>query len=618
VTTERGRQGDRNSALWGTGNRGGDSRSNALWGKSGRGAVLLAVASLALMLPLAASAVRDGISKQGNGTTYVAPSLTAFAASHNGGAKVSVIIQSSGGVAGATNAVNNLGLGNGLGNLKNLDLVGGVAVTIPAEKLDKLAQTDGLIVTPDAPLHADAATTYSNQVWPYEAGNAALWADDAKNYAASMPSIAVVDSGVQARADFGTRLVASVNLSSDPTNQTLSDLRGHGTFVAGIAAGSSAGYAGAAPTANLVSVKVMGADGSGSTSDIISACQWILDHKAQYNIKVANFSLHSSIVAPFYYDPLDKAVEKLWFGGVTVVAAAGNYGVAGAPSGVKYSPGNDPFVITVGAADLGGTVGIGNDIVAPWSAWGYTMDGFSKPEVSAAGRYMISAVPATSTLATSRPANVTAPGYMQLSGTSFAAPVVSGSAAQLLARHPSWTPDQVKGALMISARPLPKGALGGGVGEVTVTKANKTAGTANPNKALERFLLNAGTTSQAFDSASWLDAAKTSASWDSASWVDASWLDASWDTASWDSASWDSASWLDASWDSASWLDASWLDASWEDAAEADATSDPSVYTMTSADAADAASDPLLAPDPSVLPPDATTTTTTTTTSLLP
>src|SRR5205814_1804642 len=219
-------------------------------------------------------------------------------------------------------------------------------VTIPANKLDKLGQTNGLIVTPDAPTRPDGFT-YSTQLWPYESGNAVNWFTDGY-YSSSMPSIAVVDSGVQQRADFGSRLLASVNLSSDPNNQTTDDLRGLGTFVAGIAAGASTGHAGAAPSANLVSIKVMGADGSGSTSDIINACQWILDHKAQYNIKVANFSLHSTITAPFGVDPLDRAVEKLWLNGVTVVVAAGNYGSASGPSGVLYSPGDDPVVITVG------------------------------------------------------------------------------------------------------------------------------------------------------------------------------------------------------------------------------------------------------------------------------
>ena len=94
---------------------------------------------------------------------------------------------------------------------------------------------------------------------------------------------------------------------------------------------------------------------------------------------------------------------------------------------MKYSPGDDPFVITVGAAALGGTVRVNDDSVAPWSAWGYTMDGFAKPEVSADGRYMVGPVPSGSSLAIQRADHIVAPGYMQLSGTSFSAPVVSGT-----------------------------------------------------------------------------------------------------------------------------------------------------------------------------------------------
>jgi serine protease AprX len=374
--------------------------------------------------------------------------------------------------------------------------------------------------------------------------------------------------------------------------------------VAGIAAGAATGYAGAAPTANLVSVDVMDDTGTGSTTDIIAACQWILDHKDQYNIRVANFSLHSSIVAPFYYDPLDKAVEQLWFNGITVIAASGNYGKAGGPSGVRYSPGNDPFVVTVGAADLSDTVKTKDDTIAPWSAWGSTMDGFAKPEVSAPGRYMVGPVPATSTLALSRATNVVAPGYMQLSGTSFAAPVVAGAAAQIIARHPNWTPGQVKGALMVSARSIDGVGRAGGVGEITASKAAGLRAAPNANQGLERFVASrSGGSGVAFDAASWLDMAKTNASWDTASWLDASWLDASWDTASWLDASWNDASWLDASWLDASWLDASWLDASWEDAAEGEANAD-GAYELDATQAADLTGD--LAADGDVLPPGAT------------
>src|SRR5205085_4446284 len=107
-----------------------------------------------------------------------------------------------------------------------------------------------------------------------------------------------------------------------------------GTFVAGIAAGSASGYTGAAPSANLVSIDVMDDQGMALTSDVIAAADWIIQNKAAYNIRVANFSLHSTAPASVFWNPLDRAVEKLWFSGVVVVTASGNYGINGQPSGV--------------------------------------------------------------------------------------------------------------------------------------------------------------------------------------------------------------------------------------------------------------------------------------------
>ena len=265
------------------------------------------------------------------------------------------------GVDGAVNAYK--WLAKAVGNVDevngdastSLDLVGGVAVTISAKYVSKLQQVPGLIITPNALVKVSGlkTTLASTQLWPYESGNALMWAGDQFLYAGKTPAIAIVDSGVQPRSDFGTRIVARVNLSTIDGNTSLDDQRGHGTFVAGIAAGAAPDLAGAAPGAPIVSIKVMDANGQAKTSDVINACQWILDHKDQYNIKVANFSLHSSYATNFYRDPLDRAVERLWFGGVTVVAASGNYGTSDTTSsGVTFSPGNDPFVITVGAVDL--------------------------------------------------------------------------------------------------------------------------------------------------------------------------------------------------------------------------------------------------------------------------
>jgi subtilisin family serine protease len=160
------------------------------------------------------------------------------------------------------------------------------------------------------------------------------------------------------------------------------------------------------------------------------------------------------------------------------------------------------------------------------------------------------------------PERVTASGYMWMSGTSFAAPMVSGTAALVLAFHPNWTPDQVKGALMLTAQPTAAG-MALGVGEVNAKAATQVTSPPNPNLALNQFVGSDGAGGLAFDSASWASTATANASWNSASWNNASWSSASWANASWNSASWAQASWSSASWAAASWNSASWAAASW-------------------------------------------------------
>jgi subtilisin family serine protease len=239
-------------------------------------------------------------------------------------------------------------------------------------------------------------------------------------------------------------------------------------------------------------------------------------------------------------------------------------------------------VITVGAVDIGTLFGTLDDSVAPWSAWGSTEDGFAKPELGAPGRYMIGPV-SNGTLKLDRADHVVSPDYMELSGTSFAAPVVAGAAAQLLALHPNWTPDQVKGALMLTAKEsarITNWAIG--VGEANANDAAAVTAPPNPNAALNAFLTNDPANGLVFDAPAWVAAVTADASWSDASWSDASWSDASWANASWAEASWSDASWADASWADASWADASWADASWADGADSDgmgpvALVDPSV-----------------------------------------
>jgi serine protease AprX len=609
VRMNGGKRGEmRSSALWGTGNRGGESRSSALWGKGGRGAITALVAMLAISVPLASSAVQLKHAKLSKHATikktWISPGLLKGAKRHPS-KYVRVIIQSTNGqlspALSAFTHVNQFADDDSGGLDRRLSLINGVAATVRANALPRLMRMPNLIVTPDVQVHVSGFS--SGQLWPYETGLSKGWSGGDAPKAGSVPAIAVVDSGIQpGRTDFGTRVVANVKFSTLPDDSP-GDGRGHGTFVAGIAAGGADTYTGGTPQAPLVSLDVMDDHGVARTSDVIAAAQWILANKSTYNIKVANFSLHSATKSHFFRDPLDAAVEKLWFNGVVVVAAAGNYGYPDKPSGVLYAPGNDPFVITVGAIDLGGTKNIRDDSNAPWSAYGRTPDGFMKPELTAPGRYMVGPVPVGSTLAVEKASNVVAPGYIQLSGTSFAAPVISAAAAQILGKHPEYTPDQVKGALMASTKPVDGAPVGSvGVGEIQVTNASALKAPPNPEKALNQFVKTDLTGGRAFDAVSWSDLAKANVSWDSVSWTDVSWADTAASAVSWADVSWDSVSWADVSWADVSWADVSWADSAYEDAAEGDAAADASAYALTLEQAAEIMADPETAPDPGDLP----------------
>jgi hypothetical protein len=139
--------------------------------------------------------------------------------------------------------------------------------------------------------------------------------------------------------------------------------------------------------------------------------------------------------------------------------------------------------------------------------------------------------------------------------------------------HPTWTPDQVKGALMVTAMPelnVPKGALGVGNADVVKARVYNKTGIPNPNAGLDQFLGKAADGSAVFNAAAWESAAKSNAAWDSAAWSSAAWSDAAWSSAAWSDAAWSDAAWASAAWGTAAWSDAAWSDAAWSDAAWAD------------------------------------------------
>jgi serine protease AprX len=337
--------------------------------------------------------------------------------------------------------------------------------------------------------------------------------------------VAVIDSGVYRTRDLGRRVRVNVNFSA--TKHDAVDHYGHGTFVAGIVAGngSQSGnkYVGVAPRADLLNVRVSDDQGMSTESDVINALQWVLANKAKYNIRVVNLSLNSSTSQSYQTSPLDAACEILWFNGVVVVVSAGNNGTA-----ALFPPANDPFVITVGAADDKGTLGTGDDAVATFSAYGTTESGFAKPELVAPGTNIIGLLPENEKLSMSatHSANRIDRNYFKMSGTSVSAPIVSGAVALLLQDEPNLNPDQVKYRLMATANSNWPGynasMAGAGYLDIYAAVDGTTTQTANTGITASQLLWT-GSTPPVWDSVQWGSVQWSSVQWGSVQWGSVQW-----------------------------------------------------------------------------------------------
>jgi subtilisin family serine protease len=477
-------------------------RTAVPWAVTVAGTLVLALTTPMLSVGTAATVTVAGSDAK---TIPAVPQSLLDAASAQPDAMFRVVVQGGGGirsaaVGDAVTAVKTALPASATKVRRKFSAIDGVAATLTGRQILRLAKWRGIsAITPDTTLRS---TGYENaEMWRQTSNLQQLSVPSGTSPLPQAPAIAIIDSGIDATrtADFGSRVVASVNVSSRAPGAT-GDQQGHGTMVAGVAAGASALYPGGAPNAQLVDVRTADANGESLASDVIAGIDWILAHRAQYGIRVVNLSMVGDRQTSFQSDPLNKAVERLWFSGIVVVAAAGNTGTGTGEVDMSAAPGNDPFVITVGAVDQTLTSATGDDVVAPWSSYGHTVDGFAKPELSAPGRYLVMPVPPASTIATALPDRVVAPGYMWMSGTSFAAPVVSGAAAQLLARHPDWTPDQVKGALMLTARALgqPKAPVDLGTAAGYAVLAGSTVTSTGPTTVTGNLGLSPGTSVTGF------------------------------------------------------------------------------------------------------------------------
>ena len=275
--------------------------------------------------------------------------------------------------------------------------------------------------------------------------------------------VAVLDTGVDTgHPDLAGRVAEARNFTEDPAP---GDLVGHGTHVASIIAGSGAAsggrYRGVAPDATLLAGKVCETSFC-TDSAILAGMQWAA---VEQRADVVNMSLTGPDTPET--DPLEEAVARLTAEtGALFVVSAGNDGDF-APVG---SPGTADAALSVGAVDR-------DDELADFSSRGPRVgDDAVKPDLTAPGVEIVAARAADGVIG-----DPAGEGYVSLSGTSMAAPHVTGAVALLAQQHSAWTAGQLKATLMASARPHPGlSAYAQGAGRVDVARAIGQTVTSDP------------------------------------------------------------------------------------------------------------------------------------------
>ncbi len=437
-------------------------------------------------------------------------------------------------------------------------------------------------------------------------------------------TVALIDTGVAPVRGLNdrARVLRGPDLSyeSQRAGTRYVDGFGHGTHMAGIIAGrdttfdprnpSPGTFAGVAPDAELLSLKVATGDGGADVTQVIAAIDWVVAHRQDrgMDVRVLNLSYGTLSTQPWQVDPLAAAVENAWRNGILVVAAGGNDG-AGQP---LLMPAIDPHVLAVGAVDHGGTAGVLDDSVASFSNSG---DRTRRPDLLAPGKSVVSLRVRKSFADQLHPEGrvpgTNAKRYFRGSGTSQAAAATSGAAALLFEARPGLTPNQAKAILMRTARPLLSLDPAQGQGVVAVDDAVSFAQTVRslPSSSAPTQVSNGSGTLEdtrggehvidpftgealvgevdalgsPWDAAAWMSAQATGDSWTGGRWNGRTWTGTAWVRNRWEAARWAGRSWTGTrwrsyefatdrwkarswrgdNWEARSWREASWLARSW-------------------------------------------------------
>lgn len=462
-----------------------------------------------------------------------------------------------------------------------LPIVDGFAATLTHGGLERLEALGIAIrgVTLDAPVRMQhvppGGEAYDDSSFVETIGADRL---HAKGYDGSGVGIALIDTGVSQVEDLEGRIVGGIDLTADRDGV---DRYGHGTFVAGVAAGDGASsdgeHAGVAPGAHIVPVKIASGNGAADVSHVLAAIQWVVSFKDTHDIEVLNLSFGTDSTQSYLIDPMNYAVEKAWQEGIVVVVAASN---AGPDPKSIFKPADDPFVITVGATDSTSTVDRRDDTVPGWSGRGPTRaDGLAKPDLVAPGAHIISLRSPSSTIDSQHPEARVGDAYFRGSGTSFSAAVTSGAAALLKQMHPEWSPDQVKQALFDLAVAGPVGDENvDGNGALDVGRAHQLDRPGNANAGKEQgtgtgsldasrghLLIEVerdgllGVVEQLLDGKyTAQDLVFNGLEYRTTEWTGSNWWDSQWSGSNWWGSNWWGSNWWGSNWWGSNWWGSNW------------------------------------------------------------
>jgi serine protease AprX len=522
---------------------------------------------------------------------------------------VSVIVQSVGGSDQARDAVESVG-----GRVtRDLGIVGGVSAELPERSLPSLRADErvwNVTQNDEVGFHGGADTEVTHRIQKVVGANK-LWAQGVTGRGVT---VGLLDTGVYAaHPDLAGRVVCGADLTAEAAGDAnCQDTFGHGTFMAGLIAGdgtsSNGKYKGAAPGARIVSVKAAGFDGATDVSTILAGIQWFVAHQDQYDIDVLNLSLGSDSAQDYRLSPLNFAVEQAWHEGIAVVVSSGN---SGPDNGTVMKPGDDPYVITVGASNDEGSVAAGDDRIPVFSSRGPTRsNGLAKPDVVSPGVHTVSLRSPGSAIDQQFCSQACVDGdYFRGTGTSMSTATVSGVVAQMLQRNPSLTPDQVKHRLMNTAKDIADDdPYSAGAGLVNAYEASMSLSNGIPQvhvgstglgliegdrgslgveivtpigqvALLGEFI--AQVDPEEVDPTNpaglmpWLGATWkvegwgspedwAGATWKTDEWAGATWKGATWKATVWDGATWKGATWKNSDWEGATWKGAEWDGATWK------------------------------------------------------